>query len=82
MQTDAREEQAQALRFQPPAAVDYAGLLSFLQSVEDSVIRELDKNWKSHAFDGFEVNWANQNETVRAGSWGLHSSYLMCRVCW
>ncbi|KAJ6654635.1 hypothetical protein lerEdw1_006788 [Lerista edwardsae] len=69
MQTDAREEQAQALRFQPPAAVDYAGLLSFLQSVEDSVIRELDKNWKSHAFDGFEVNWADQNETVSC----LHS---------
>ncbi|KAG8141799.1 putative WD repeat-containing protein [Naja naja] len=44
--------------------VDYAGLRAFLQRVEEPVIRELDKNWKSHAFDGFEVNWADPNETA------------------
>ncbi|XP_042300196.1 cytoplasmic dynein 2 intermediate chain 2-like, partial [Sceloporus undulatus] len=49
--------------------VDYSGLRAFLQRVEELVIRELDKNWKSHAFDGFEVNWVDQNETVTC----LHS---------
>lgn len=28
------------------------------------VIRELNKNWQSHAFDGFEVNWTEQRPTV------------------
>ncbi|XP_062867468.1 WD repeat-containing protein 34 isoform X2 [Trichomycterus rosablanca] len=40
------------------------GLLDFLQRVEDTVIRELVKNVKSHAFDGYDVNWADQNQTV------------------
>ncbi|NXD12228.1 WDR34 protein, partial [Nothocercus nigrocapillus] len=43
---------------------DTARLLSFLQRVEDAVIKELSKNCRSHAFDGFEVNWTDQNETV------------------
>ncbi|KAF4789131.1 WD repeat-containing protein 34 [Turdus rufiventris] len=50
--------------FQQEVQVDYTGLLSFLQRVEDAVIKELNKNWKSHAFDGFEVNWTDQDETV------------------
>ncbi|NWV02816.1 WDR34 protein, partial [Ptilonorhynchus violaceus] len=50
--------------FQQEVQVDYAGLLSFLQRVEDAVIKELNKNWKSHAFDGFEVNWTDQDEKV------------------
>uniref|UniRef100_A0A8C3QJ17 WD repeat domain 34 n=1 Tax=Cyanoderma ruficeps TaxID=181631 RepID=A0A8C3QJ17_9PASS len=50
--------------FQQEVQVDYSGLLSFLQRVEDAVIKELNKNWKSHAFDGFEVNWTDQDETV------------------
>ncbi|KAF2976047.1 hypothetical protein EK904_004996 [Melospiza melodia maxima] len=50
--------------FQQEVQVDYIGLLSFLQRVEDAVIKELNKNWKSHAFDGFEVNWTDQDETV------------------
>ncbi|XP_054853480.1 cytoplasmic dynein 2 intermediate chain 2 isoform X2 [Eublepharis macularius] len=69
VQTDASGERLQAVGLQTPAAVDYAGLLSFLQNVEEVVIRELNKNWKSHAFDGFEVNWMEQNETVSC----LHS---------
>lgn len=50
--------------FQQKVQVDYAGLRSFLQRVEDTVIKELKKNWESRAFDGFEVNWTDQNETV------------------
>ncbi|NWR33892.1 WDR34 protein, partial [Tachuris rubrigastra] len=50
--------------FQQEVQVDYTGLLSFLQRVEDAVIKELNKNWESRAFDGFEVNWTDQNETV------------------
>ncbi|XP_026568299.1 WD repeat-containing protein 34 [Pseudonaja textilis] len=49
---------------QDPSSPAAAALASFLQRVEEPVIRELDKNWKSHAFDGFEVNWADPNETV------------------
>lgn len=45
---------------------DFPGLVDFLHRVEDVVIRELVKNSKSHAFDGFEVNWEDQNESVRA----------------
>nr|XP_034969503.1 WD repeat-containing protein 34 [Zootoca vivipara] len=67
-----------------PGAVDYAGLLAFLQGVEEPVSRELEKNWKSHAFDGFEVQWAEQNETVKAGKryiledgdWSADKSYV------
>ncbi len=44
----------------------FPGLLDFLHRVEDVVIKELVKNSKSHAFDGFEVNWEDQNESVRA----------------
>ncbi|NWQ79908.1 WDR34 protein, partial [Columbina picui] len=62
VQTDHSKDAAQD--FQQEARVDYAGLLSFLQKVEDAVIKELNKNWKSRAFDGFEVNWTDQNETV------------------
>ncbi|KAL0163076.1 hypothetical protein M9458_042472, partial [Cirrhinus mrigala] len=39
----------------------FPGLLDFLHRVEDVVIKELVKNSKSHAFDGFEVNWEDQN---------------------
>lgn len=43
---------------------DGPGLAAFLQRVEAMVVRELNKNWQSHAFDGFEVNWTEQQETV------------------
>ncbi|NXH12075.1 WDR34 protein, partial [Bucco capensis] len=62
VQTDQSKDVVQDL--QQEAQVDYASLLSFLQRVEDAVIKELNKNWESHAFDGFEVNWTDQNETV------------------
>ncbi|XP_014426995.2 cytoplasmic dynein 2 intermediate chain 2 isoform X2 [Pelodiscus sinensis] len=69
MQTEQSEETIQYLDLQQEALVDYTGLLSFLQGVEEVVIKELNKNWRSHAFDGFEVNWIDQNETVSC----LHS---------
>ncbi len=50
----------------------FPGLLDFLLRVEDVVIKELVKNSKSHAFDGFEVNWEDQNESVRA----LNAKYI------
>lgn len=62
MQTEQSKDAVQD--FQQEVQVDYTGLLSFLRRVEDTVIKELNKNWKSHAFDGFEVNWTDQDETV------------------
>lgn len=62
MQTEQSKDAVQD--FQQEVQVDYTGLLSFLQRVEDAVTKELNKNWKSHAFDGFEVNWTDQDETV------------------
>lgn len=62
MQTEQSKDALQD--FQQEVQVDYTGLLSFLRRVEDAVIKELNKNWKSHAFDGFEVNWTDQDETV------------------
>ncbi|KFV86482.1 WD repeat-containing protein 34, partial [Struthio camelus australis] len=62
VQTDQSKDAVQD--FQQEVQVDYTRLLSFLQRVEAVVIKELNKNWKSHAFDGFEVNWTDQNETV------------------
>ncbi|XP_020495684.2 WD repeat-containing protein 34 [Labrus bergylta] len=43
---------------------DPPGLKDFLQRVEDSVIRELVRNARSHAFDGFQVNWEEHNNRV------------------
>ncbi|XP_055397293.1 cytoplasmic dynein 2 intermediate chain 2 isoform X2 [Bubalus kerabau] len=49
-----------------PSVPRYNGpqLAAFLRKVEAMVTRELNKNWQSHAFDGFEVNWAEQQQTV------------------
>ncbi|XP_008489653.2 WD repeat-containing protein 34 [Calypte anna] len=62
VQTDHSQDGVQD--FQQEVQVDYPSLLSFLQRVEDVVIKELKKNSMSRAFDGFEVNWTDQNETV------------------
>ncbi|XP_054638165.1 WD repeat-containing protein 34 isoform X2 [Dunckerocampus dactyliophorus] len=40
------------------------GLKDFLRRVEVPVIRELVRNAKSHAFDGFQVNWEERNQMV------------------
>ncbi|XP_077779008.1 cytoplasmic dynein 2 intermediate chain 2 isoform X1 [Podarcis muralis] len=52
-----------------PGSVDYSGLLAFLQGVEEPVCRELEKNWKSHAFDGWRAEWAEPTERISC----LHS---------
>ncbi|XP_056395749.1 cytoplasmic dynein 2 intermediate chain 2 isoform X1 [Hyla sarda] len=49
--------------------LDYPGIGEFLKRVEEDMIRELKKNWRSHAFDGFEVTWEEQNPQVSC----LHS---------
>lgn len=55
----------------PGSQHDSPRLAAFLRRVEAMVIRELDKNWQSHAFDGFEVNWTEQQQTVGNGkAWG------------
>uniref|UniRef100_A0A452V5K3 WD repeat domain 34 n=1 Tax=Ursus maritimus TaxID=29073 RepID=A0A452V5K3_URSMA len=48
----------------PTSPHDDPRLAAFLRRVEAMVIRELNKNWQSHAFDGFEVNWTEQQPTV------------------
>ncbi|XP_070707143.1 cytoplasmic dynein 2 intermediate chain 2 [Pempheris klunzingeri] len=39
-------------------------LKDFLQRVEDMVNRQLDRNARSHAFDGFQVNWEDHSNLV------------------
>ncbi|KAL2782125.1 cytoplasmic dynein 2 intermediate chain 2 [Daubentonia madagascariensis] len=48
----------------PLSRHDTPRLAAFLRRVEAMVIRELNKNWQSHAFDSFEVNWTEQQQTV------------------
>ncbi|XP_056586362.1 WD repeat-containing protein 34 [Triplophysa dalaica] len=62
-QTDTQDQIIQTLSLERDPS-DFPGLLDFLRGVEDLVILELVKNSKSHAFDGFEVNWEDQNKTV------------------
>ncbi|XP_006835047.1 PREDICTED: WD repeat-containing protein 34 [Chrysochloris asiatica] len=59
------------VRVLSPSQQDSPRLAAFLQRVEDLVIRELNKNRHSHAFDGFEVNWTEQQQTVSC----LHTLY-------
>ncbi|XP_048415235.1 WD repeat-containing protein 34 isoform X2 [Stegostoma tigrinum] len=45
-------------------SIDSPRLARFLRQVEPMVSKELMKNIKSHAFDGFEVNWIDHPNTV------------------
>ncbi|MEE6525632.1 hypothetical protein FKM82_025762 [Ascaphus truei] len=67
-QTEQKEDQ-RALGMDLGPLLDYPSLGHFLQRVEGVMIKELKKNWKSHAFDGFEVNWEEQIPLVAC----LHS---------
>ncbi|KAM5145939.1 cytoplasmic dynein 2 intermediate chain 2 isoform 3-T3 [Mantella aurantiaca] len=49
--------------------LDYPDVGAFLKRVEEDMIRELKKNWRSHAFDGYEVTWEEPNSQVSC----LHS---------
>ncbi|XP_056301764.1 WD repeat-containing protein 34 [Danio aesculapii] len=61
--TQTQDQSSQTLSLDRDLA-DFPGLVDFMHKAEDVVIRELVKNSKSHAFDGFEVNWEEQNESV------------------
>ncbi|XP_036385646.1 WD repeat-containing protein 34 [Megalops cyprinoides] len=63
-QTDPDDHHMHSLFSSHEHRPDSPGLRDFLHRVEDTVIRELTKNAKSHAFDGFEVNWEERNQTV------------------
>lgn len=63
MQTEAPEPAS----LQSVPQYDGPRLVAFLRRVEAMVTRELNKNWQSHAFDGFEVNWSEQQQTVGMG---------------
>ncbi|XP_006983447.2 cytoplasmic dynein 2 intermediate chain 2 [Peromyscus maniculatus bairdii] len=60
VQTEAPEPAAVV----PVSQHDALRLAAFLRRVEVMVIRELNSNWQSHAFDGYEVNWTEPQQTV------------------
>ncbi|KAL6097261.1 dync2i2 [Pungitius sinensis] len=63
-QTEPRHKAHEQL-LQPSAdGLEPPGLTAFLQRVEDMVIRELDRNGRSHAFDEFQVNWEGPSQPV------------------
>ncbi|KAM5259204.1 cytoplasmic dynein 2 intermediate chain 2 isoform 1-T1 [Hipposideros larvatus] len=61
---EVQTENPEPARVLPVSQHDSPRLTAFLRRVEAMVIRELNKNWQSHAFDGFEVNWTEQQQTV------------------
>ncbi|KAL4609563.1 WD repeat-containing protein 34 [Arapaima gigas] len=63
-QTDLDDQGAQDIDLVDDNQTEYPGLADFLDRVKDMVISELAKNARSHAFDGFEVNWEEQTQTV------------------
>nr|XP_042130926.1 cytoplasmic dynein 2 intermediate chain 2 isoform X3 [Peromyscus maniculatus bairdii] len=72
VQTEAPEPAAVV----PVSQHDALRLAAFLRRVEVMVIRELNSNWQSHAFDGYEVNWTEPQQT--AGRWGLEHAQVLC----
>ncbi|KAM4634501.1 cytoplasmic dynein 2 intermediate chain 2 isoform 2-T2 [Polymixia lowei] len=80
-QTEPQDQLIEQLLLQNDHGPEPPGLKNFLHRVEDMVIKELAKNAKSHAFDGFQVNWEEQSQLVsclhclqypRAQERGLH----------
>lgn len=64
-QTEPQDRAAEQLFQQNHDELEPPGLKDFLQRVEDFVIRQLVTNARSHAFDGFQVNWEDQSDPVR-----------------
>lgn len=60
-QTEPQDQETEQLLRDLP---DPPGLKDFLQRVEKLVVTELVKNAKSHAFDGFQVNWGDHSQLV------------------
>ncbi|KAM9326699.1 cytoplasmic dynein 2 intermediate chain 2 [Gastrophryne carolinensis] len=67
-QTDRSHDQ-RALDLDLGQLLDYPDVGAFLKRVEQRMIKELKRNWKSHAFDGYEVTWEEPNKQVSC----LHS---------
>lgn len=75
-QTELQEQATEQLIQQNQDEPEPPGLKDFLQQVEDMVVRELVKNVRSHAFDGFQASWEDHSQRV--------SRTLVCmseRVC-
>ncbi|XP_056289084.1 WD repeat-containing protein 34 [Pseudoliparis swirei] len=62
--TQTEPEPQEQLLQQSHEEPDPPGLKDFLQRVEGAVIRELVSNARSHAFDGFQVDWEDQSQPV------------------
>ncbi|XP_068561833.1 cytoplasmic dynein 2 intermediate chain 2 [Cebidichthys violaceus] len=63
-QTDPQYQAGEQLLQRDHDELEPPGLKDFLLRVEDTVIRELVRNDRSHAFDEFQVNWEDQNQLV------------------
>ncbi|XP_040915695.1 WD repeat-containing protein 34 [Toxotes jaculatrix] len=63
-QTEPQDQVTEQLFQQNHDEPEPPGLKDFLQRVEDTVIRELVKNARSHAFDGFQANWVDHSQLV------------------
>lgn len=63
-QTEQKQDQ-RVLDIDLGPLLDYPNVGTFLKRVEEDMIRELKKNWRSRAFDGFEATWEEQNPQVR-----------------
>lgn len=63
-QTEPQDRATEQLFRQNHDEPEPPGLKDFLQRVEDFVIRQLVTNARSHAFDGFQVNWEDQSNPV------------------
>ncbi|XP_008423064.1 cytoplasmic dynein 2 intermediate chain 2 [Poecilia reticulata] len=58
------QEQMDPKRAVSGSGSDPPGLVDFLRRVEELLIRELEKNSRSHAFDGFRANWEERSQQV------------------
>ncbi|XP_071390790.1 cytoplasmic dynein 2 intermediate chain 2-like [Centroberyx affinis] len=63
-QTEPPDRIPERLLQQDPGEPDPPGLRDFLRRVEGPVVKELVRNAKSHAFDGFQVNWEDHSQLV------------------
>lgn len=62
-QTEPWDQRTEEILYSPDDP-EPPGLLDFLLRVEQVLIRELTKNSRSHAFDGFQVNWSGESKQV------------------
>ncbi|XP_015244776.1 PREDICTED: WD repeat-containing protein 34 [Cyprinodon variegatus] len=60
-QTEPQQQDHQLENLNGP---DPPGLVDFLRRVEELLIKELLKNSRSHAFDGFQANWTEPSQHV------------------